>query len=505
MAESFDAYRKWLGIPPEEQPPHHYRLLGISLFESDPEVIAHAADQRMAHVKTFAAGKHAALSQTILNELSAARVCLLNPEAKAVYDEHLRSRFRSQPAPLAAVPVMSSEPVASAAGSASLDGQPLPVAGAATSGHGTLLRAAPVPVAGGSPSDSEEGMATGAVVARRPVLPRRRRGSPVSSVVVVVVLAVLAGVAIAVSTNSRQAEPPIVPSGPTTLVDARTPSGVQPSGTRSTARQRPAETGSSAADPRATAATAATEPATAEPGVGQPDSEPSSPETPPDDAEPTTAAMGDQATVAPEPSSGATDSAAAPSEPTLGPPGPGVPAETVEPRGEPASAAFPDPAQEPVAAASAAASGLPEPIDAEKKRAEGIIRQTFPALGSVTQPAAKVSLADELIKLARETRDDAACQFMAFRMAGDLLAEAGQMQRAVESIDELDERFAIDASALKLDVLRKGAEAAFGRSGTEAAWTEALDTARVVADDALAAAQLDTAQQVRRIAATAAG
>ncbi len=23
----FDAYRKWLGIPPEEQPPHHYRLL----------------------------------------------------------------------------------------------------------------------------------------------------------------------------------------------------------------------------------------------------------------------------------------------------------------------------------------------------------------------------------------------------------------------------------------------------------------------------------------------
>ena len=34
MAE-FNAYHKWLGIPPEEQPPNHYRLLGIALFEKD--------------------------------------------------------------------------------------------------------------------------------------------------------------------------------------------------------------------------------------------------------------------------------------------------------------------------------------------------------------------------------------------------------------------------------------------------------------------------------------
>jgi hypothetical protein len=25
----FDPYRKWLGIPPKDQPPHYYRLLGI--------------------------------------------------------------------------------------------------------------------------------------------------------------------------------------------------------------------------------------------------------------------------------------------------------------------------------------------------------------------------------------------------------------------------------------------------------------------------------------------
>ena len=44
MAEGFDPYHKWLGIPPKDQPPNHYRLLGIELFESDPEVIDMAAE-----------------------------------------------------------------------------------------------------------------------------------------------------------------------------------------------------------------------------------------------------------------------------------------------------------------------------------------------------------------------------------------------------------------------------------------------------------------------------
>ena len=39
MAEKFDPYYRWLGIPAKEQPPNHYRLLGIELFESDPQLI----------------------------------------------------------------------------------------------------------------------------------------------------------------------------------------------------------------------------------------------------------------------------------------------------------------------------------------------------------------------------------------------------------------------------------------------------------------------------------
>ncbi len=90
MPEAFDAYFKWLGIDPEDQPPNHYRLLGIKLFQSDPDVIANSADKQMAHIRSFQTGQYSALSQKILNEIAAARICLLNAAKKAKYDEQLR-------------------------------------------------------------------------------------------------------------------------------------------------------------------------------------------------------------------------------------------------------------------------------------------------------------------------------------------------------------------------------------------------------------------------------
>ena len=87
---AFDPYHRWLGIPAEEQPPNHYRLLGLVQYESDPEVIENAANQRMAHLRSFQAGRNASDSQRLLNEVAAARICLLNAEKKAAYDEMLR-------------------------------------------------------------------------------------------------------------------------------------------------------------------------------------------------------------------------------------------------------------------------------------------------------------------------------------------------------------------------------------------------------------------------------
>jgi len=80
MAGPIDPYHRWLGIPPQDQPPNHYRLLGLQLFEDDADVIESAADQRMAHLRTFQTGTHSRLSQKLLNEVAAAKLCLLDPK-----------------------------------------------------------------------------------------------------------------------------------------------------------------------------------------------------------------------------------------------------------------------------------------------------------------------------------------------------------------------------------------------------------------------------------------
>ncbi len=89
MGPSFDPYHKWLGIPSDEQPPNHYRLLGIREFEADPDVIQAAADQRMAHLRTYQTSRFAEWSQRLLNEVAAAKICLLSPAKKAAYDQKL--------------------------------------------------------------------------------------------------------------------------------------------------------------------------------------------------------------------------------------------------------------------------------------------------------------------------------------------------------------------------------------------------------------------------------
>src|SRR6185437_2523360 len=108
---AFDPYHKWLGIPPAEQPANHYRLLAINLFEDDPDVIENAADRQMAHVRTFHSGPHSAESQKLLNELSAAKLDLLDPQKRVAYDAELcRTTLVSPPVvpPPPASPVFQS-------------------------------------------------------------------------------------------------------------------------------------------------------------------------------------------------------------------------------------------------------------------------------------------------------------------------------------------------------------------------------------------------------------
>jgi hypothetical protein len=123
---TFDPYYQWLGIPPAQQPANHYRLLGITDFEPDPTVTENAADQRTLMIRNVSNGPNAKVAQQLLNEVSAAKLVLLDPQRKAQYDEALR---QSQPADRMARP-------ASAPG-------PAPAAGPASAAEATLTPTTP--------------------------------------------------------------------------------------------------------------------------------------------------------------------------------------------------------------------------------------------------------------------------------------------------------------------------------------------------------------------------
>lgn len=112
MSTTFDPLHKWLGIPPEEQPPNVYRLLGIQTMEADLDVISNAADQRMAYLRNFAVGPHAAYAENLLNQVASARLCLLNSRTKKVYDANLKNRPAKgpmTPPPAGAAPAAADE------------------------------------------------------------------------------------------------------------------------------------------------------------------------------------------------------------------------------------------------------------------------------------------------------------------------------------------------------------------------------------------------------------
>jgi hypothetical protein len=105
MPQEFDPYHKWLGIAPRDQPPHHYRLLGIDTFEDDRDVVDAAANRVMSYLKELAIGDDTAYSQKLLNEVAQVRICLLNPTKRAAYDEDLRAKLSPQKLPPPTTPV----------------------------------------------------------------------------------------------------------------------------------------------------------------------------------------------------------------------------------------------------------------------------------------------------------------------------------------------------------------------------------------------------------------
>jgi formylglycine-generating enzyme required for sulfatase activity len=95
----FDPHHQWLGIPVTARPISKYRLLGLMDFELDRGVIGAAAERQTIYLRTLQAGEHEVLVAQLLNEVSQARVTLLNADQKAEYDEELRRQQTPEPVP----------------------------------------------------------------------------------------------------------------------------------------------------------------------------------------------------------------------------------------------------------------------------------------------------------------------------------------------------------------------------------------------------------------------
>ncbi|MHB8899712.1 MAG: GspE/PulE/PilB domain-containing protein, partial [Thermoguttaceae bacterium] len=89
MAKEIDVYRDWLGIKESNRPLSHYQLLRLGPFEDDPAKIRTHYRKMNEHVRKFGTGEYADQSQTLLNELAKAMLCLTDLQRKREYDASL--------------------------------------------------------------------------------------------------------------------------------------------------------------------------------------------------------------------------------------------------------------------------------------------------------------------------------------------------------------------------------------------------------------------------------
>lgn len=89
MAKELDVYRDWLGIKEANRPLSHYQLLRLGPFEDDASKIRTHYRKMNEHVRKFGTGEYADQSQTLLNELAKAMLCLTDIQRKREYDASL--------------------------------------------------------------------------------------------------------------------------------------------------------------------------------------------------------------------------------------------------------------------------------------------------------------------------------------------------------------------------------------------------------------------------------
>ncbi|WP_372896964.1 hypothetical protein [Stieleria sp.] len=462
----FDPLHKWLGIPPSEQPPNDYRLLGLANFEDDPEVIDMAADRDLTFLHGLTNGEHGEAAEELSNRISAARLRLLNAEKKADYDAQLRELLDEGEIDIDSVidslgtanqtPVETSEPVAAPQNASAILG--IAASTPAASPAPTTPPTTPPTTVAVAQTPRPEAPPTPQVHARSNAkTSRRKRLSLFWAIGVLPALIVLGYLLFSIWNGELHLDPDKlerlgvpaeqaakfaadsnVPAEAEALSD--TEDATPPSGTpkKIAASLPPNQTDSNQAESNQAMAAVS-------PGPAPPASNPSPNQTPP--------------------SAASTNPASPPSTffPTTTPPVSPSLAEYVTPAGK-----QPIPSADSITAKMQTVRDLFQPEYLQAKQREQ-----------------RIAVADKMRETADETRNDPEGRFALYRVAREIYIGEGDFDSAFEMVDLLDQSFeAIDVMGLKRDVIESVA-------GRGVPTTEFSDAAISVAEDCLHAGRLD--------------
>jgi curved DNA-binding protein CbpA len=433
---SFDPYLRWLGIPPEDQPPDHYRLLGVKPNEPDPELIARAAKRQMARVKNAQSGEDTQLAQEILKKIALARNCLLDPVRRREYDRQLEARSE---------PHTSPEPALARAHD--------PWQEEMKDGRRVAPNASDVQTPSG------------------PV--RGSKNTPHSRLISILfggIAGTLLAVAILYAIRGRparvaeQSPPPVIESHPTAAPTQPDPPAPAPDERAPYAPTRDSGEGAEKPGRRPVGADVAR---TAEPSES--DTSPDARETP------------------------ASDPQTRDSEPEDG-----QSAETGQ--DEVAAALKPELRQAPVdAPARPKKLPVPDDATQRRaeQRVRDLLQSEFDAANT---PEQKLALATRLVELGRETTADPTTRFVLFRLAYQLSVAVGDWAKALGVVDTMGEHYEADVQLIKADVLGQVVEGLQVTPQTADAVGQVLDAVSDGLDAAVAADDYDAASRFLRTA-----
>jgi formylglycine-generating enzyme required for sulfatase activity len=443
MSIDFDAYHKWLGIAPDEQPPHYYRLLAIRPFEEDLDVIENAADQRMVHLRSFGTSRYVDISQRLLNEVAAAKVCLLNPQKKADYDAKLHALLDRQSV---------------------REDSPSPPKG---------LKEQSELLAGESPRPASQD-------------PRPSSNMPwplLSGCVAAALLLALAAWALL----GRGSGQPAAGGPPLASAESQHPKVTSSDPLASVSPKPPAAAPQSPiAHPPSPIPASSDQPVRADVEKLKADEQPIAPGPPP-------SLMGDKqvakkpSVIVPPPKPGATLESPAVAK---------VDVATQKSSPKPSSSNPQSPIPDP------AASRLPIPADSAqdeaRRQAQALYRDDY---SKAKKSVERAALAGKILKQAQEPSNAPTDRYVLLCLARDVAIQADDGQRAFEAVDELAKSFDVDGLSLKADVLTAQVKSAHATAAHKSLCERALSLGR----EAIEQDKLDLAGRLAKLAYTEAG